>query len=104
MAQAKLVQVNGSEQQYAVEGELTMQTVPEVARDSAAMIKNMHGEVTINLAQVSRADSAALVLLVDWIRSAEQNSVSLQFEALPKQLIQIAKVSELHQILPINPA
>ena len=88
--------------QFALSGELTMQTVPAVAHDSQALINIMNGDVKINLAKVKRADSAGLALLIDWLRTAQQNKFKLEFEHLPKQLTQIAKVSELYEILPIH--
>ncbi len=97
---AQLKQIDAH--QFALSGELTMQTVPTVARESTDMINKMSGEVKINLAEVVRADSAGLALLIDWLRSAQQNKFKLEFEHLPKQLMQIARVSELHKVLPIH--
>ncbi len=89
-------------QQFSLSGELTMQTVPAVARNSQALINTMHGDVKINLARVKRADSAGLALLIDWLRTAQQKKFKLEFEHLPEQLMQIAKLSELHELLPIH--
>jgi len=88
--------------QFVLSGELTMQTVPTVARDSQALIDKMHGDVKINLAKVKRADSAGLALLIDWLRQAQSKNIKLEFEHLPEQLMQIAKLSELHELLPIH--
>jgi len=100
--QAKLEQIGGEQNQYALRGELTMQTVPDIARASHVRVNAMRGEVTINLSQVIRADSAGLALLIEWLRCTQRNGVKLHFEQLPEQLIQIAKVSELHRVLPIT--
>ena len=88
--------------QFALSGELTMQTVPAIARESQTLINNMHGDVKINLANVKRADSAGLALLIDWLRQAQGKNIKLEFEHLPEQLMQIAKLSELHELLPIH--
>jgi len=88
--------------QYALSGELTMQTVPVVARDSQSLFNTMSGDIKINLAKVVRADSAGLALLIDWLRTAQRNKFKLEFEHLPEQLMQIAKLSELHELLPIH--
>ena len=87
---------------YALKGELTMHNVPQVARETAPLLESMAGEVRINLAGVVRADSAGLALLVDWLRTAAARQFTLHFENLPDQLMQIARVSELHKILPIS--
>lgn len=87
---------------YVLHGELSMQTVPVVLRGSRELINAMRGEVTIDLSRVARADSAGLALLIEWLRNTRNNGVKLNFEQLPEQLIQIAKISELYRILPIK--
>lgn len=93
-----------SENQYAVSGELNMQTVPAIARTANTFFEGVSGEVSVDLSAVTRADSAGLALLVDWLRLARRHHYTLQFKNLPEQLMQIARVSELHQILPIQSA
>jgi len=88
--------------QFALSGELTMQSVPNIARESLELINRMSGDIKINLDQVVRADSAGLALLIDWLRHAQRKGFKLEFEHLPAQLMQIAKLSELHKLLPIN--
>ncbi len=99
---ARLEQMSGEQHKYALRGELTMQTVPNVERESRDMVNGMRGEVTINLSQLIHADSAGLALLIEWLRCTKRNGVKLHFEQLPEQLVQIAKVSELHRVLPIS--
>ena len=100
MSQPVLEKIN--DQQYALSGELTMQNVSQVSRDTKPLMAAMSGEVTINLSRIARADSAGLALLIDWLRIARQQNVTLRFEQLPDQLLQIARVCELHSVLPIN--
>jgi len=91
-----------SDNRYAVVGELNMQTVPGIARQASAFLNGPHGEVTIDLSGVTRADSAGLALLLDWSRVARRQQYTLRFTNLPEQLMQIAKVSELDEILPVS--
>jgi len=100
MSQPVLEKIN--DQQYALSGELTMQNVSQVSEDTKPLMTAMSGEVTINLSKIARADSAGLALLIDWLRIARQREVTLRFEQLPEQLLQIARVCELHSVLPIN--
>jgi phospholipid transport system transporter-binding protein len=62
----------------------------------------MSGEVCIDLSGITRADSAGLALLIDWLRIARREKVTLRFEKLPEQLTQIAEVCDLHSVLPIE--
>ena len=90
-----------NDQQYALSGELTMHTVSQVSLDAASLITTMKGEVTINLSNIVRADSAGLALLIDWLRVARRRNFTLHFEQLPEQLMQIARLCELDSVLPI---
>jgi phospholipid transport system transporter-binding protein len=100
MDQPRLEKING--QQYSLSGELTMKNVPQVALETAPMIASMSGEVSIDLSNITRADSAGLALLIDWLRIARRKKVTLRFERLPEQLLQIVQVCDLHSVLPIN--
>lgn len=91
-----------SDNQFAVSGELNMQTVPAIAKTASAFLNGSSGTVTIDMSAVTRADSAGLALLVDWLRIAHRRQYELLFINLPEQLLRIAKVSELHEILPIQ--
>ncbi len=87
---------------FMVQGELNMQTVPALTRDTQALLAGADGEVEIDLSGVTRADSAGLALLAQWLRLAKRDGFSLCFQNVPAQLLQIARVSELHKILPIQ--
>ena len=89
-----------SQNTFSVSGELNMQTVPAISRTANSQLLGLQGKVSIDLSAVSRADSAGLALLIDWLRIAKQNQYSIAFRNLPKQLQQIAAVSELEDILP----
>lgn len=102
MAAVKLEQVN--DDHYTLAGELTFENVPAVSNQSRVLFDAMQGEVLINLANVSRADSAGLALLLDWLRNARARKVQLYFEELPEQLMRIARISELDKVLPLKSA
>ena len=87
---------------FSVSGELNMQTVPAISRMANGQLMGLQGEVSIDLSAVTRADSAGLALLIDWLRIAKQHQYTIAFRNLPKQLLQIAAVSELEDILPIE--
>lgn len=87
---------------FLLKGVLTMQTVSGLAREAEPLLSASKGDVCIDLAQVERADSAGLALLIEWQRLARRCGFSISFRNLPAQLMQIARVSELHEILPIQ--
>lgn len=91
------------EQTFLVKGALTMQTVSDLARTMEPLLSTAKGEICFDFTRVERADSAALALLIEWQRMARRLGFSISFRNLPAQLMQIARVSELQEILPILP-
>jgi phospholipid transport system transporter-binding protein len=60
--------------------------------------------VRIDLAGVTRSDSAGLALLVEWLRESERAGKSIAFLNMPEQMQSIARVCGLEEILASVPA
>jgi phospholipid transport system transporter-binding protein len=88
--------------QFLLKGEINMYTVPELLTASQALFADLRGEVSVDLAAVSRSDSAGLALLLAWMRLAQAHKFAIHFQNLPEQMRQIARVSELEQLLPLS--
>ena len=88
-------------QHFLVEGELNMVTVPTLLQAMASQFPPSGSEAHIDLAGVTRSDSAGLALLVEWLRLAKTRNIRLQFHNLPSQLRDIARVSDLLPLLPL---
>lgn len=86
---------------YRITGELTFDTVPEIWQHHGRFAGD-GGAVTVDLAGVTRADSAGLVLLVEWLRAAQQQNRPIRFRNIPGPLLAIAKVSGLDTLLPLQ--
>ena len=101
--QAKISQQQG---RIAIEGELNMQTVPEISKQLAEILAqpgNSGNETLVfDLAGISRSDSAGVALLVEAMQIAKASARSLSFIHLPQQMKEIAGVSGLLDILPIS--
>lgn len=87
-----------------LKGVLTMQTVPELEKQARPLFSPGQGKFCIDLAAVQHADSSALALLLEWQRMARRLNTVITYRNLPEQLMQIAQVSELEDILPIESA
>ena len=88
---------------YAIEGELNMQTVPAVSLQLKSVLPKSNGEAfTLDLAAVSRSDSAGVALLVEVMQIAKTSGQTLSFSNLPEQMKDIAGVSGLLDILPLT--
>lgn len=84
---------------FALEGELVFRTVTALdraARKAFAGVK----DVEVDLAGVTRCDSAALALLLEWAGRARRSGSALRYRGLPDALLAIAAISEVEDLLP----
>ena len=58
-------------------------------------------DLVFDLDQVDKTDSAGLALLLDWMKMAKKSGQSIGFKKIPKQMLDIANVSGLNDILPV---
>jgi phospholipid transport system transporter-binding protein len=53
----------------------------------------------IDLAGVTASDSSGLALLIEWLSVAKSASRNLRYENIPSQLQQLARLSEVEELL-----
>lgn len=95
-------QIQGLDGQFQISGELSFATVTAVLEEGRERLFLNAGEcVDLDLAGVSRADSAGLALLIEWMRQAQKRQVAIRFHHLPEQLLAIARAGELDGLLPV---
>lgn len=81
-----------------VVGSLHFSTVSALLTAGIAAITEGRAAV-IDLAGVTASDSAGLALLIEWLSVAKAGNHDLQFENLPTQLQQLARLSEVEDLL-----
>jgi len=86
---------------WLLEGELDFATVPGVLQHAGADMRGIDG-IRVDLKGVTRADSAGLALLVEWLRESERAGVPIRFINVPVQLLSIARVCGLEEILSLS--
>lgn len=84
--------------QFALRGELSFATVASLLKDSTPLFARSK-DLGIDLSGVSFADSAGLALLIEWLRLAKRQGITLKYSALPAQLESLAAVSEVDALL-----
>ncbi len=94
--------VAGEGGRFRLEGDLTMASVPGLWRDSRGFLDRAPQAVVVDLAAAGRCDSAALALLVEWLRAARRAGRELRFAHLPADLLAIARVCGLLDLLPLE--
>ena len=102
MSQTAIKQTADS--QFAIEGELSKFTVPSIVQDANRLIQGSSQDLLIDLEAVTHTDSAGLALLLEWMSLAHQKALQIHFRNLPPQLLKIAEVSDLDDILPLADA
>ncbi len=87
--------------QFSLAGELSFATVPDLAEAGESLFEGVD-QVSVDLTEVDRSDSAGLALLVSWTRQARQQGKQLSFHQIPEQLLGLARVSGVDHILPLD--
>ena len=91
------IQPDGSGR-FLLRGELSFNTVSGAWQAGQELFQG-HAKVALDLGGVTRADSAGLALLVAWRREGQQQGWSLTLEKVPEQLLAIARISGLLDVL-----
>lgn len=81
-----------------VTGPLQFTTVSALLTAGAAAISAGRAAV-IDLAGVTASDSSGLALLIEWLSVAKGAGRTLQYENIPSQLHQLARLSEVEELL-----
>ena len=87
-----------------VSGRLTLDTAREAA--DTLFNSDLHpgnGErLVVDLAQVDAVDSSAVSVLLQWSRLSRENGVQLSFINLPSNLLSLANLYDVAEVLPIS--
>lgn len=82
-----------------VSGRLTMETVG--ALHDTGLQPDGNGALEIDFSRVEAVDSAAVSLMLCWLRRAHETHVTLRFSNLPDNLSSLARLYGVAELLPI---
>lgn len=85
----------------SLSGDISFQNSPALLKQSRLHF-TAGGHLEISLEDVSRVDSSAVALMLEWYRLAEAGSMDLIFTKLPKTLMDLIRVFNLDSRLPIR--
>lgn len=99
--------MNGATIRRAADGRLTLSgelDFTSVTRLNGEALKLLGSAqaVRIDLQGIVRSDSAGLALLIEWMRVARRLDKPIQFLNIPAQMLAIARVSGLDEVLPLS--
>ncbi len=82
-------------------GELTFATAAGLLRELPPLFAD--GEaLLLDLQGVTRGDSAGLALLLEWVEEGRKRGVDLRYRNVPEALINIARFSNVLELLPLE--
>jgi phospholipid transport system transporter-binding protein len=81
-------------------GPLTLQTVK--ALYDRGLLADGSASLVIDLTQVEAVDSSGVSLLLSWLREAQRSNISLHFSNVPHNLMSLAKLYGVADMLPVN--
>ena len=87
---------------FSVRGPLTFSTVMHLGELPRAWGAGRDA-VTVDLAEVPRADSAGLALLLEWLRAAQAQGRALNVINIPARLRDLMRVTNVADLFPERP-
>lgn len=92
---------DNAQQRLTVSGDLTLDSVQQKMTETELVFKD-NLALEIDLAEVSKSDSAGLALLIHWLRKAHQIEKKLVYTNMPTQMLAMARACGLEEILPLQ--
>ncbi|CAH1904330.1 STAS domain-containing protein [Candidatus Nitrotoga sp. HW29] len=78
---------------------LTIETVTSLFKKGLPI--SGETSLVVDLAEVEAVDSAAVSLLLAWLREAQRSSVKLRFAHVPENLLSLARLYGVADMLPL---
>lgn len=83
--------------EIAVQGRLTIETVPALFATGLQYLNK--GNLRVDFSQVEAVDSAAISMLLGWKRAAQSSRRDLRVVALPGELLSLARLYGVDELL-----
>ncbi|MDD2863686.1 MAG: STAS domain-containing protein [Methylococcales bacterium] len=80
--------------QWLIHGELTFASIQGKFIESPPFLRAGR-DIILDFSQVTSTDSAGLALMIEWIKLSRHQRTQLHFRNVPKQLLNLAKLSGL---------
>jgi phospholipid transport system transporter-binding protein len=90
--------IKGENGWMVADGRLTMETVPSLFE---AGLKHLASDdLRVDFSRVESVDSAAVSMLLGWTRAAQRNQRALHVKGLPEDLLSLARLYGVAELLP----
>lgn len=82
-----------------VSGVLTFSSAPALLKQGQKLLAQASDKLDMDLTAVTQFDSAGVALLLEWRKLALANNVALTYNNIPKELLAIARISDVETLL-----
>jgi len=86
--------------QVRVSGRLTMDTASALLK--SGLQPNGETALVVDMSGVEEVDSAAVSLMLSWLREARRSQISLSFFNVPDNLLSLAHLYDVAESLPLG--
>lgn len=87
-----------ADNRLTVPGDVTMETVPALVAQGLQHLSKQ--DLLVDMSQTQTLDSAALSMLLTWQRAAQRQQRTLQIASLPVNLLSLAQLYGVEELLP----
>jgi phospholipid transport system transporter-binding protein len=81
-----------------VQGNLTIETVPAIFETGLQQLAKE--DLSVDFSQVESVDSAAVSMLLGWARASQRVKQGLRVKGLPEDLLNLARLYGVAELLP----
>jgi phospholipid transport system transporter-binding protein len=90
----------GADGRAQVRGSLTFATARQARVDGVEKFQKCGARACeVDCSGIAKSDSAGLSVLLDWLALAKREGRSLRYVKLPEELIALARISEVEELL-----
>lgn len=85
---------------WALTGEVTTDNAVSLRQEGERALKDAADSLDVDLAGITRSTSAAISVLLCWMREAERLGKNIRFANMPDKMFDVARVSGLDAVIP----
>ncbi|MDD2776590.1 MAG: STAS domain-containing protein [Gallionella sp.] len=87
-------------ERFVMSGSLNMETVPALFNQGLEQLSQ--GNLTVDFSKAETIDSATVSMLLGWVRAAQSKQRQLSVHGLPENLISLATLYGVADLLPTH--
>lgn len=91
--------IHCKDDKIVVEGSITIDNVVTMTQQGIALFKKNRLPV-FDLSKITDVDSAAISMLLEWLREARRVDLQLQFSNIPDSLVSLIKLYGIAELIP----